>query len=369
MTKLKVLFPTSPTVREIPDHTPEFTKFTEDFEVIFHPLTTAEAFIESLHNELNDISAIYITNSLFTMGYKFAEFIPHLPESLKIVSYPWVGADIFKPQELRAKGIRLANAGDGSGDDVADIALHLTLSCFRFTSYLEQQFRSTGDADQTRALFGSKEVDVRTQMPVPTPERCDRTKGVHIGGKHVVSPKGKVAGIVGLGAIGKAIAIRLNAIGLSVKYNKRTPLSPEAAAKLPFELDYVATLEELLPQVDVLVLAVPHTPQTIHLINSETIKLIKPGARIVNIGRGSAIDEDVLLKALDDNVITSFGSDVFQNEPKIDKRFLNRFDVTILPHMGPFTSDNFVANHIKVMANITGFLKGNVDLEELDLVN
>ncbi|KAH3675808.1 hypothetical protein WICPIJ_009261 [Wickerhamomyces pijperi] len=370
MTKLKVLFLTSASIKEIPDHIPEFQQFSQDFEMVYHEVTTAEAFIDSLQNDpkLQDFSGLYLTGAFSVMGRDFSQFIPYFPDTLKVASFPWVGAESFRPDLFKERGILVGNVGDGSADDVADIALSLTLSAFRFTSYLESRLRESGDTNQARNTLGSYELDPKTKMPALAPMDNDRTKGVHLGGKHVVSPRGKVAGIIGLGAIGKAIAVRLNAIGMSICYNKRTALSQAELDSFSFPLTYVESIDELLPQLDLLVLAVPHSPQTVNLINEESIKLVKPGIRIVNVGRGSAIDEEVLLKALDDNVVTSFASDVFQHEPKIDERFLKRFDVALLPHMGPYTTDNFQGNHKRVMRNIAGVLKG-VDPRELGIIN
>lgn len=358
MTKLKVLYPYLESIySETPSHLPEFEQFCKDFNVVFYRLSTQEALIKAFQTELSDISGIFFTDSFNFFG-NFEPYIPNLPKSLKVISYPWVGSDMFNPELLKQKGIKLCNVGEGCADDVADVALQLTLSTFRFTSFLESTLRESKTITAARDATCTFGVD-KTGNP------CDSTgsiaKGIYIGGKKVQSPRGRTAGIVGLGSIGKAIARRLSCIGLNIKYTKRSPLSDDELKKFPFELDFVPSVKDLIPQVDVLVLCVPETPETVNMINGETLKLFKKGSRIVNVGRGSAVDEEALLSALENGTLCSFGTDVFQNEPKIDKRLIGRFDVIGFPHIGPFTCDNFDRAHGQVLENITQVLIHETD--------
>lgn len=358
MTKLKVLIPIRRDKCDLADHLAEFKKFQETFDVYIEELTTAENFINALKTKYNDISAVWATSSLYKYG-GLNPFIDYLPKTVRIVAFPWVGHNAFDGKKLRERGIILANIGDSPAKDVADIALLLTLATFRYSSYLEHALRiSDASITEAREAFGGENFDPKTGEPVPPGdiENKNLAKNLTIGGKTLDSPANKIAGIVGLGSIGKEIAKRLNAIGMEIKYTKRSPLTEKEAAKLPFDTEFYPTFEELIPHVDLLVIAVPHSEATINLINEKTIKLIKKNARIVNIGRGTAIDEDVLLKALDDGTINSVGLDVFQNEPKIDERFLNRWDVVILPHVGSFTVDNFTDANIKTIRNIEDVL-------------
>ncbi|CCH40751.1 Adenosylhomocysteinase [Wickerhamomyces ciferrii] len=343
---------------DLADDIPEFKKLQQDFEVFIEVLTTPEAFLHSLKTKYNDISAIYLTFSIFKIG-GLNPFIDYLPSTLKIVAISWVGHNAIDGAKLRDRGIILTNIGDASAKDVADIALFLSISVFRNTSYLEHSLRSNnGDITQAREVLGGESIDPVTKEPLPPtdPYRKNLAKFLTIGGKELNSPFGKTVGIVGLGGIGKEIAKRLNVIGLKIKYTKRKPLTEIEQEELGFPTEFVSNFNELLPQIDLLVLAVPQSPETTHLINEETIKLVKPGLRIVNIGRGAAIDEDVLLKALDDGIVNSVGLDVFKNEPHIDPRFVNRWDVTILPHMGSFTVDNFRISNATLIKNIENVL-------------
>jgi lactate dehydrogenase-like 2-hydroxyacid dehydrogenase len=356
MTKHKILFATDPARREVPE-IPEFEDFAEQFEIVVHPLISIKQFQRALKEELNDISAIWITKPFLHPKTRFNNFIDYLPPTLKVVALSGVGSDIYDVSKLKSKGIKVCNIGDAPSKDVADIALSLTLSTFRFTTYFDRALRKTnGDMLQAKRLLGSVEVDEQGDaLPAPD-ERFNWTKFATVGGKYMDSPSGKIAGLVGFGSIGKEIAIRLWALGMKIVYTKRSSLTEEELKSLPFIPRYVGSLEEMLPHLDLLMLAVPHTPQTVKLINKDSIKLCKKGVRIVNIGRGSAIDEDVLFGALEDGTVNSVGLDVFQHEPHIDPRFITRHDVTIIPHLGPFTRDNHRYIAQKSIANIRNVL-------------
>ncbi|KAH3676089.1 hypothetical protein WICMUC_002386, partial [Wickerhamomyces mucosus] len=227
MSKPKVLYPYTKLNKEIPkNNLPEFEEFAKLVEIVYYELTTLEAFKRDLQTNLSDISAIWGNGALVSIG-SFDELIDYFPSSLQILSYPWVGSNYWHPEKLKERGIILTNVGDGSANEVADIALLLTLGTFRFTSFFESKFREVGHSLKARAYINSSIKDPKTGELLPSTTEFDSTKGVFINGKNVASPYGKVAGIIGLGAIGKKIAIRLNAIGLKIKYNKRSPLTPK----------------------------------------------------------------------------------------------------------------------------------------------
>lgn len=366
MMKLKVLLPTHPSRDSIPDHLPEYKQFLENFDVRVQQYEDSESLKQDLLTKYNDISGMWLSSALIQLG-SFNQYIDYFPPTLKVVAFPWVGASGFDYEAFRAKGIDLCNIGDVAADDVADIALSLTISAFRFTSIFERELRDfNGNITEARKIIGSIESDEKGR-PVRVDGADIWTKRLFIAGNQMESPRGRIAGIVGLGFIGKAVAKRLDAIGMRIRYTKRTPLTESEKERFPFELEYVPSFEELIPSVDLIVLAVPHSPETTNLINRKTLKLVKKGVRIVNIGRGSAIDEDALFEALDEGVVNSVGLDVFLNEPNIDKRFLNRPNVTALPHLGSFTVDNFRDSAIITMNNIRKVLNG--DKEGVPILN
>ena len=120
----------------------------------------------------------------------------------------------------------------------------------------------------------------------------------------------RTLGLVGLGGIGVAIAERARPFGMKVRALRRRP-EPS-----PLEgVEVVGSLEELLPEADHLVLAAPATPRTRHLINAESLALVKPGVHLVNIARGALVDQDALRVALDDGRVAMATLDTVDPEP------------------------------------------------------
>ena len=120
----------------------------------------------------------------------------------------------------------------------------------------------------------------------------------------------RTLGLVGLGGIGVAIAERALPFGMQVRALRRRP-EPS-----PLEgVEVVGSLEEVLPEADHLVLAAPATPRTRHLINSDTLALVKPGVHLVNIARGALVDQDALRDALDDGRVAMASLDTVDPEP------------------------------------------------------
>jgi lactate dehydrogenase-like 2-hydroxyacid dehydrogenase len=356
MSKPQVLVLTTES-SEHADHIPEYKEFLTFFDVIVYQVTTRAELISKFSHEFKNIEAIWTTgHSIYSIG-GVTELAPHFPESVKVYCFSWVGYLEEERQVLKNRGIKFCNVGDVSAHDVADCALYLTLSCFKFGNFFEHQFRPALSIMPAREILGSRAFDSEGEPLPPPANGVNLAHSSSIGGKKVESPTGKVAGIVGLGSIGKEIGYRLNAIGMKISYTKRSPLSAADEAQLGYTAKFYSSFKELIQEVDLIVIAVPHSPETENLINRETLKLAKRGVRIVNIGRGTAIDEEALLDALDDGTVCSVGLDVFRNEPNgVDPRFAKRWDVTMTPHFGSLTTDNIVDSNKRCMANIKNIL-------------
>lgn len=339
-------------------NTSKYQEFCSKFEVLSIQPKTSEELIEAFQTSLKDVQGIFNSmDGIWALGGP-NKFIDHFPSGVKVFAYPWVGHDSVDGEKLRSRGIALCNVGSVSSALVADIALYLTLSVFRMMPIVEKTFRDTGDFQKPREFIGGQLLD-----SAGLPEKVDKKHSVTnftIAGKQILSPLGKTAGIVGLGSIGKEIAKRLWAIGMDIQYTKRTPLTEQEELQLPYKVKYFQNFTEMIKDCDLIVFAVPHSPTTRHFINLETIKLCKKGVRIVNIGRGSAIDENVLLELLDNGTVASCGLDVFENEPNnVDPRFLNRWDVVMTPHIGSHTNDNHIQCHEMCMSNIENVVLDN----------
>ncbi len=145
---------------------------------------------------------------------------------------------------------------------------------------------------------------------------------------------GKKLGIVGMGAIGKAIARRAVASGMEVFYHNRNRLSKDIESQLGATL---LSLDELLMQSDVVSLNVPLTPETNELIGERELKMMKKSALLINTARGAVVNEQELIAALENGDIAAAGLDVFENEPKIPVKLFEMSNVVLMPHLGSAT--------------------------------
>ncbi|MGC9384517.1 MAG: 2-hydroxyacid dehydrogenase [Kosmotogaceae bacterium] len=165
--------------------------------------------------------------------------------------------------------------------------------------------------------------------------------------------QGKTLGIVGMGRIGRAVAKRALAFGMNVLYHNRKPLSKKMEHELTAR--YVK-LEELLKESDIISLHVPLTEETHHLLNKKRLKMIKKTAYLINTARGPVIDEDALIKILENNEIAGAGLDVYENEPVVPERLKHLQNVVLLPHIGSATIETRDNMLLKAAQNIKSIL-------------
>ena len=168
---------------------------------------------------------------------------------------------------------------------------------------------------------------------------------------------GKVLGIVGMGRIGQAVAHRARAFGLETIYYNRKRL-PEAFEGM-LGARYVADLDTLVAQADILTLHCPLTEETRGMIDAVRIALMKPGASIINTARGELIDQEALIAALYSGKLAGAGLDVYPDEPNVDERLLKHPNVMTLPHIGSATAEGREASGEKVIANIRFWADGH----------
>ena len=168
---------------------------------------------------------------------------------------------------------------------------------------------------------------------------------------------GKVLGIVGMGRIGQAVAHRARAFGLEVAYTNRKRL-PEAIESM-LGARYVADVDSLMAEADILTLHCPLTPETRGLLDARRIALMKPGASVINTARGELIDEAALIDALHEGRLAGAGLDVYPDEPNVARGLLDHPNVMTLPHIGSATAEGREASGEKVIANIRFWADGH----------
>ncbi|MEP9398022.1 D-glycerate dehydrogenase [Mesorhizobium sp. KR2-14] len=171
---------------------------------------------------------------------------------------------------------------------------------------------------------------------------------------------GKRLGIVGMGRIGTAVARRAKAFGLSIHYHNRNRVLRSVEDEL--EATYWESLDQMLARMDIISVNCPSTPATFHLLSARRLALMQPSAYLVNTARGDIIDEDALVKLLQEGKIAGAGLDVFENEPVVNPKLVKlaaKGKVVILPHMGSATIEGRIDMGEKVIINIRTFIDGH----------
>ncbi|HET9403922.1 MAG TPA: D-glycerate dehydrogenase [Burkholderiales bacterium] len=162
-------------------------------------------------------------------------------------------------------------------------------------------------------------------------------------------------GIFGMGRIGQAIARRAAGFEMQVLYHNRNRVAPEIEKRLNARH---VTKDELLKQSDFVVLQVPYSPETHHLIGAPELELMKPSAVLVNSTRGGVVDDAALVAALGNGTIRAAGLDVFENEPGLNPGFLALDNVVLMPHIGSSTEATRRAMAMTAARNLVAALEG-----------
>jgi lactate dehydrogenase-like 2-hydroxyacid dehydrogenase len=237
--------------------------------------------------------------------------------ALQIIALFGVGADKVDLHLAASRGVRVTNTPDVLTDDVADLALGLVLALLRHIPAGDRRVRA-GAWPEANAPLAHK-----------------------VSGRHF--------GIVGLGRIGKAIAARLSVLG-SVSYTHTRQLS------VPYP--YFSSPIELARACSVLVLAASANASTQHLIGREVLDALGPYGYIVNVARGSLIDEPELIAALQAGRIAGAALDVFADEPHVPDTLRGLENVVLTPHIGSATEETRAAMARSVLANLDAFFSG-----------
>jgi lactate dehydrogenase-like 2-hydroxyacid dehydrogenase len=159
---------------------------------------------------------------------------------------------------------------------------------------------------------------------------------------------GKRVGIVGLGRIGKAIARRAEAFDLALRYHNRRPVADTT-------MTYEPVLNELARWADFLVVIVPGGASTHHLIDAGVLEALGPEGYLINVARGSVVDEPALVRALTERRIAGAALDVFEHEPQVPAALMALDNVVLVPHIGSATVETRAAMAQRVFDNLQSF--------------
>jgi glyoxylate reductase len=165
----------------------------------------------------------------------------------------------------------------------------------------------------------------------------------------------KTLGIVGLGAIGEAVARRARGFGMRILYTKRRRV--EAAREADLGVEY-RSLDDLLKESDFVSINAALSPETVHLIGARELALMRPSAFLVNTARGPIIDEKALVRALDEKRIAGAALDVYEHEPRVDRGLIGLANVVLTPHLGSAALDTRERMAAIVVDNIIAVIAG-----------
>jgi lactate dehydrogenase-like 2-hydroxyacid dehydrogenase len=198
---------------------------------------------------------------------------------------------------------------------------------------------------------------IMTVRQLPQTERYLRAGQWLAKGAYPLTPslRGRTVGILGLGRIGKAIATRITAFGLDVVYHGR-----HAQADVPYR--YYSSLVDMAKAVDVLMVVAPGGPGTRHIINSEVLEALGPDGVLINVARGTLVDERALIEALRTQTILAAGLDVFENEPQVPQELIALENTVLLPHVGSASVKTRRAMAECVVSNLFAWADGKPPL-------
>jgi lactate dehydrogenase-like 2-hydroxyacid dehydrogenase len=247
-----------------------------------------------------------------------AEQIAAMP-NLQVISCFGVGVDKIAMEAARARGIAVGYTPDILNDCVADTAFALLLDVARATSEADRYVRAG------KWPHGG-------------------VNGFHLGRRVC----GARLGIVGLGRIGRTIARRALGFEMDIRYHTR-----HVVPDVPW--GYVPSLIDLARWTDFLVVIAAGGPGTRHLVDAEVLAALGPRGFLINVSRGSVIDESALVRALAEKKIAGAGLDVFENEPRVPEELLRMDNVVLLPHIASATEETRRAMAQRVIDNLDLF--------------
>lgn len=270
--------------------------------------------LDEVDDDLAGKAVVAVTSGIWGVR---SEHLDRLPALGAVVNFG-VGYDSTDVAEAARRGVVVSNTPDVLTDCVADTAVGLVIDVMRRLSAADRLVR--------RGEWAAGRM----------PALARRVTGSRVG-------------IVGLGRIGLAIAHRLAAFDATIGYHNR-----RARTDVPYA--YAASVLDLARHSDVLVLAASGGPESRHLVDAGVLDALGPDGFLVNVARGSVVDERALVAALEDGRIAGAGLDVFADEPHVPDALLGRDDVVLLPHLGSATVETRAAMLDLALANVERFL-------------
>ena len=273
------------------------------------------------------IQAINDVDGLICFPYdKIDREVIDAAKDLKVISTFSVGFDHIDVKYAIERQIRIGYTPDVLTNATADLTFGIMLDLLRRITEGDRVIRN----NSWRTIYGPDEF-LGTDL------------------------QSKTLGILGLGRIGSALAMRVKAFGMNTIYHNRVRLQPSKEKR--YNSKYVS-FSRLLKDSDIISIHVPHTTQTDRIFNMRVFKKMKSNAYLINTSRGKVVDEQDLIAALDQGTIAGAGLDVFEREPIISSRLARMNNVVITPHIGSSTTDTRIKMAEIVLENLDRGIRG-----------
>ena len=298
-------------------------KITKLFDETFNTFKSyeqknAEKFIDSLSDKIEAIAVMGGT----TVS---SELIKKLPK-LKIIANYGVGYDAVDVKQATLSNVKVTNTPDVLNDEVADTAIALTLCVYKNIALANQ--------------FLLEKKWLKSEYPLS--KKFSGTK----------------FGILGMGRIGNTIAKRIESFNCEICYHSRN--------QKDVKYKYFSKLEDLAEYVDTLCVITPGGEETKHLVNANVLQKLGKNGFLINIARGTVIDQKALIYALQNNIIRGAGLDVFENEPNVPDDLINLNNVILTPHIGSATVETRYDMGKLVYDNIVQMLTTNTTISPVN---
>jgi len=283
-------------------------------EFIVHKLWTApdpDAFIRDVAANVRGV----VTTGLDGLSSRYFKALPKV-EIVACFGTPRGTVDLAAARE---RHVIVTNTPDVIADTVADLAVGLLVAVMR------------------RICEGDRFVKTGKWLAGPI------SMGSELGGK--------TCGIIGLGKIGRGIGKRVEAFGMSVCYR-----GPRRKPEVPYP--YIPDLESMARQSDCLVIACAASPATVNMVDTRILDALGPEAYLINVARGSIVNQGALIAALRDKRIAGAGLDVFWDEPQVPQELIDMDNVVLSPHMGSSTREIRIERGRKLLANLRAHFAG-----------
>lgn len=286
----------------------------EDFVVHYAP--KVDLLNEAIARYGSETRAVVANGTIGLSG----DHIRAMPK-LEFIHTVGIGFENVDMDAVRERKIIVANNAGTNWFSVAEQALSLILAVYRGTV--------DGDRDVRKGLWD----EVRQPRPLIF---------------------GKKVGIIGLGDVGLGVARRVEAFDATVGYHNRKPRD------VPYT--YYGSVLEMAEASDILVISCPGGPETRHMVNAEVMQALGPKGIVINVGRGSVVDQDALVEALHKGTIAGAGLDVFQNEPNFTPALAGAPNLTVSPHIGGRSPEAVVFAREQIARNLQAHFFGKGEI-------